>query len=893
MFDTLQDRLSATFRSLRGKGRLSEADIDATCREIRIALLEADVNLSVVKDFVAAVKEQARAVELTGALNPAQQIIKIVNDELVGVLGGETRRLRFNKRPPTVIMLAGLQGAGKTTLAGKLAYWLKDQGHSPLLVAADLQRPNAVTQLQVVGQRAGVQVFAPEPGNTSASEAAGVGVGDPVGVARASILEAERRLFDVVVIDTAGRLGIDADLMQQAADIRDAVRPDEVLFVVDAMIGQDAVNTANAFGEGVGFDGVVLTKLDGDARGGAALSIARVTGKPIMFASNGEQIREFDVFHPDRMASRILGMGDMLTLIEQAERTFDAEQSAKAAAKLASGGGKEFGLADFLQQMQMVRKMGPLSKIFGMLPGMGEIKDQIAGIDEKEIDRIEAMIHSMTPAERDNPKIIDGSRRARIAKGSGVEVSQVNNLVTRFFEARKMMNSMASGKGMPGHARDAGHGCPPAAGQATGQEEEPQGLRQPGQAQRPGRRGPAGRRSGGGLRRRSESGRVGAGDGQLRVAARAAEDVQAGQVERGLPLAERWRLDAVLLPAGEQRELWVVDGLISTEPVAGARALDGAFAMPALVDAHCHVGLDANGAVPQATGEQQAYDDRAAGALLLRDAGSPADTRWIDDRDDLPRIIRAGRHIARPKRYLRNFADEVEPAEVIAAIERQAARSDGWIKLVGDWIDREVGDLTPLWPAEVARAAIERAHELGCRVTAHVFGEQAATELVAAGIDGIEHGTGITEATIALMAQRQVALVPTLIQLENFESFAAAADAKFPAYAAHMRSLYATRLTRFGAARDAGVPIFAGTDAGGYQPHGRIRDEIDALAGVIGAEAALAAGSWGAREWLGRPARLEHGAPADLLVLDADPRRDLSELRRPRHVLLRGRRVGP
>ncbi len=450
MFDTLQDRLSATFRSLRGKGRLSEADIDATCREIRIALLEADVNLGVVKDFVAAVKERARGVELSGALNPAQQIIKIVNDELVSILGGETRLLRYAKRPPTVIMLAGLQGAGKTTLAGKLAYWLKDQGHSPLLVAADLQRPNAVTQLQVVGQRAGVQVFAPEPGNTTSSEAAGIGNGDPVGVARASIAEAGRRLFDVVIIDTAGRLGIDADLMQQAADIRDAVNPDEVLFVVDAMIGQDAVNTARAFGEGVGFDGVVLTKLDGDARGGAALSIARVTGKPIMFASNGEQVREFDVFHPDRMASRILGMGDMLTLIEQAERTFDAEQSAKAAAKLATGGGKEFGLADFLQQMQMVRKMGPLSKIFGMLPGMGEIKDQIAGIDEKEIDRIEAMIHSMTPAERDNPKIIDGSRRARIAKGSGVEVSQVNNLVSRFFDARKMMNSMASGKGMPG-----------------------------------------------------------------------------------------------------------------------------------------------------------------------------------------------------------------------------------------------------------------------------------------------------------------------------------------------------------------------------------------------------------------------------------------------------------
>jgi signal recognition particle subunit SRP54 len=442
VFDTLQDRLAATFKSLRGKGRITEADIDETAREIRRALLEADVNLAVVKEFVAAVKERAREAELHAALNPAQQIVKIVDEELVSILGGETRTIRFAKRPPTVVMLAGLQGSGKTTLAGKLAVWLKGQGHSPLLVAADLQRPNAVNQLQIVGQRAGVHVFAPEPGN---------GVGDPIEVAKNSISEAERRLYDVVIVDTAGRLGIDAELMQQAADIRDAVRPDEVLFVVDAMIGQDAVNTANAFAEGVGFDGVVLTKLDGDARGGAALSIARVTGKPIMFASNGEGLKDFDVFHPDRMASRILGMGDMLTLIEQAEKTFDAEESAKAAAKLTGQGG-EFGLADFLQQMQMVRKMGPLSKIFGMLPGMGELKDQLNSIDEKDVDRIEAIIHSMTPAERDSPKIIDGSRRARIAKGSGTQVSEVNNLVDRFFEARKAMTAMASGKmpGMPG-----------------------------------------------------------------------------------------------------------------------------------------------------------------------------------------------------------------------------------------------------------------------------------------------------------------------------------------------------------------------------------------------------------------------------------------------------------
>jgi signal recognition particle subunit SRP54 len=465
VFDTLQDRLAATFKSLRGKGRITEADIDETAREIRRALLEADVNLAVVKDFVAAVKERARSTELHAALNPAQQIVKIVNDELVSILGGETRTIRYAKRPPTVILLAGLQGAGKTTLAGKLALWFKGQGHSPLLVAADLQRPNAVNQLQIVGQRAGVHVFAPEPGN---------GVGNPIEVAKNSIAEAERRLYDVVIVDTAGRLGIDAELMQQAADIRDAVHPDEVLFVVDAMIGQDAVNTANAFAEGVGFDGVVLTKLDGDARGGAALSIARVTGKPIMFASNGEGQQDFDVFHPDRMASRILGMGDMLTLIEQAERTFDAEQSAKAAAKLTGQGG-EFGLADFLQQMQMVRKMGPLSKIFGMLPGMGEMKDQLNNIDEKEVDRIEAIIHSMTPAERDNPKLIDGSRRARIAKGSGTQVSDVNNLVDRFFEARKMMTAMASGK-MPGMPGLPGMGGGPKRQQPKGKKKNARGV---------------------------------------------------------------------------------------------------------------------------------------------------------------------------------------------------------------------------------------------------------------------------------------------------------------------------------------------------------------------------------------------------------------------------------
>ncbi|MCL1838289.1 MAG: signal recognition particle protein [Propionibacteriaceae bacterium] len=443
MFDTLQDRLSSAFGRLRGKVRLTETEIDETLREIRIALLEADVNLGVVKDFIAAVKERAHGAEVHAALNPGQQILKIVNDELVAILGGETRQLRFAKHPPTVLMLAGLQGSGKTTLAGKLGKWLADLGHSPLLVAADLQRPNAVNQLQIVGERAGVHVFAPEPGN---------GVGDPTQVARDSINYAKSSLFDMVIVDTAGRLGVDAELMQQAIDIRDAINPDEILFVVDAMIGQDAVNTAKAFGDGVGFDGVVLSKLDGDARGGAALSIARVTGKPIFFASNGEGLSDFDLFHPDRMASRILDMGDMLTLIEQAQKAFDAEESAKAAQKLLGGSGS-FGLDDFLVQMQQVRKLGPLTKIMGMMPGVGQMKDQLANFDEREVDKVEAIIYSMTPTERANPAILNGSRRLRIANGSGTKVSDVNSLLSRFDQAKKMMSSL--GQMVPGMQRAA------------------------------------------------------------------------------------------------------------------------------------------------------------------------------------------------------------------------------------------------------------------------------------------------------------------------------------------------------------------------------------------------------------------------------------------------------
>jgi signal recognition particle subunit SRP54 len=439
VFETLSDRLTQVFSSLRGRGRLSAADIDATCREIRIALLEADVALPVAREFINRVKERASSAEVSAALNPAQQVIKIVHEELVTILGGEARRLRFAKNPPTVIMLAGLQGSGKTTLAAKLALWLRDQANTPLLVAADLQRPNAVQQLQVLGERAGVPVFAPEPGN---------GVGDPVAVARASLDEARHKLHNVVIIDTAGRLGIDEEMMRQAVAIRDATDPDEILFVVDAMIGQDAVVTAQAFLDGVGYDGVVLTKLDGDARGGAALSIAQLTGRPVMFASTGEKLEDFDLFHPDRMASRILDMGDMLTLIEQAERTFDEQQATAMAGKLVSGEG--FTLEDFVEQLAMVRKLGPIGNLLGMLPGAAQNRELLSQVSDADLDRAAAIVNSMTPAERRNPKILNGSRRARIAKGAGVTVGEVSNLVVRFLEGQKMMRQMMGRGGLPG-----------------------------------------------------------------------------------------------------------------------------------------------------------------------------------------------------------------------------------------------------------------------------------------------------------------------------------------------------------------------------------------------------------------------------------------------------------
>ncbi len=436
MFGNLSDRLSDTFKNLRGKGRLSASDIDATLRDIRRALLEADVALEVVKDFIAAIRERALGDEVSKALNPAQQVVQIVNDELTKILGKENKRIQFAKSPPTVIMLAGLQGSGKTTLAGKLAKWLKEQNQTPLLVAADLQRPNAVTQLQVLGEKVGVPVFAPESGN---------GVGNPIKVAKDAIAHAKKAQFSVVIVDTAGRLGVDEEMMQQAIGIRDAVTPDEILFVVDSMLGQDAVNVAKAFKDGVGVTGVVLTKLDGDSRGGAALSVANITGAPILFSSTGEDLDSFEPFYPERMASRILDMGDVVSLIEQAQKTFDEEESKKLADKIAN---EEFTLQDFLEQMQQLRKMGNMKSLLGMLPGAGKMKQQLEDFDESEIARTEAIIYSMTPLERNGPKVLNGSRRMRIAKGSGTSVTEVNQLVNRFEQAAKVMKTMSKG-GMP------------------------------------------------------------------------------------------------------------------------------------------------------------------------------------------------------------------------------------------------------------------------------------------------------------------------------------------------------------------------------------------------------------------------------------------------------------
>ena len=439
MFEALGQRFSALFSGLRGK--VTQPQLVEFVEDIKIALIESDVALEVADIFSAKILEkfQEQSDAINTSTNPSQKIFEIVNNQLTQTLGGNARRVRYAKNAPTVILLTGLQGAGKTSLAGKLANYLKDEGNTPLLVAADLQRPNAVTQLQIVGQSIKIPVFAPEPGN---------GVGDPVGVARASLKFANEKLHNFVIIDTAGRTGVDEEMMQQVKNVRDAVNPDEVFFVVDAMIGQDAALTAKSFAQGVGFDAVVLTKLDGDARGGAALSIVELTGKPIIFAATGEKVTDFDLFYPDRMSSRILGMGDVASLSEQAKRAMPEETSKKFEDKFLKG--EEFTFDDFLSQLEAMKNMGSMSKLMGLLPGSAGMKKQIENFDESELVRTRAIIESMTPIERNNPKVLNGSRRARIARGSGRAISEINSLVERFSQAQKVMKQMRSGANIPG-----------------------------------------------------------------------------------------------------------------------------------------------------------------------------------------------------------------------------------------------------------------------------------------------------------------------------------------------------------------------------------------------------------------------------------------------------------
>ena len=431
MFDSLSSRLDGIAKRLRGKGRLTEADVDEVMREIRTALLEADVNVQVVRAVTNRIREHAIGATKSKALDPGQQVIKAVHDELIRILGGEALRIGYAAKPPTVVLMAGLQGSGKTTNSAKLASWFKSQGHQPLLVGADLQRPAAVEQLRTLGAQIDVPVWS-QPTN-------------PVQVAADGLEEARRLGKDVLIVDTAGRLSIDTELMQQVREISEAISPDYTFLVIDAMTGQDAVQTASAFHETLAIDGVIMSKLDGDARGGAALSVKEVIGRPIAFASTGERIDAFEQFHPDRMAGRILGMGDMLTLIEQAEQAFEKEQAEEAAARLMDG---QFTFDDFLEQMQALKKMGPLSGVLGMMPGMPkELKN--AEIGDDDLKPVEAIIYSMTREERARPEIINGSRRVRIATGSGTSVAEVNRLVKQFSEMQKMMKKMGGG-GMPG-----------------------------------------------------------------------------------------------------------------------------------------------------------------------------------------------------------------------------------------------------------------------------------------------------------------------------------------------------------------------------------------------------------------------------------------------------------
>jgi signal recognition particle subunit SRP54 len=431
MFDSLADKLQATLAEVRGRGTLTEADINSAMREIRLALLEADVNFKVVKSFTGEVKERALGAGVIGQLNPGQQVVKIVADELTELMGGEAQELSFSPRPPTVIVMAGLQGSGKTTATAKLARWLRaEHGSSVAVAACDVYRPAAVEQLVKVGRQAGADVY--EQGTER----------DPVRIAAWARDRAISEGKDVLIVDTSGRLHVDAELMKELANINRAVNPHHVLLVVDAMTGQDAVAVAEQFAEVAGFDGVIMTKLDGDARGGAALSVRAVTGKPIVFASTGEKLDQFERFHPDRMAQRILGMGDVLTLIEKAEAAYDERQAAELERKLRKA---EFGLDDFLEQMRQVRRLGPLQNLLGMIPGMGK---ELRGVklDEREFDRVQAIILSMTPDERRHPELINGSRRLRIARGSGTNVQAVKQLIKQFEQMRKVMRQVSQGR---------------------------------------------------------------------------------------------------------------------------------------------------------------------------------------------------------------------------------------------------------------------------------------------------------------------------------------------------------------------------------------------------------------------------------------------------------------
>lgn len=439
-FQNLSSRLQETMRKLRGKGRLSEKDVDGILREIRLALLEADVNYKVVKDFIAHVKERATGHEVLSSLTPGQQVVRIVNEELTQLMGGSQAKLNLSSKPPSVVMMVGLQGAGKTTTGGKLARMLKAQGHRPLLVACDIYRPAAIKQLQVLGEQIGIPVFS-------------MGEQNPVDIAKAAYAHAQRHNNDVVLIDTAGRLHVDAELMEELVQIKEAVDPADILLVVDAMTGQDAVNVAQSFNEQLELGGVVLTKLDGDARGGAALSVKAVTGKPIKYVGISEKMDGLEPFHPDRMASRILGMGDMLTLIEKAVSAVDEEKAEKIAAKLREA---EFTLEDFQDQLSQMKSMGPIDQLIGMIPGMNARQLQGLEVDDSHLKKIEAIIQSMTPEERRRPEIIGGSRRKRIAQGSGTRVQDVNRLLKQFSQTKQMLKQLSGSQGSPRGRRKKG-----------------------------------------------------------------------------------------------------------------------------------------------------------------------------------------------------------------------------------------------------------------------------------------------------------------------------------------------------------------------------------------------------------------------------------------------------